>query len=696
MNILTRFDHGPFLTGALSMSTDPLLQPFKLKQLTLRNRLMVTSHEPAYPEDGMPKGRYRAYHVERAKGGIALTMTAGSAAVSLDSPPVFNNILAYKDEVVKWMKELTDACHEHGAAVMIQLTHLGRRTRWDKADWLPVVAPTNIREPAHRAVPKVIEDWDIERITKDFADAAERMKAAGVDGVEFESFGHLLSQFWSPMSNQLDNEYGGSLENRVRFSLGVLEAVRKRVGPKFILGIRYCAEEMSAQGYDLKDGIAISNMLKGSGLIDFLNVTRGHIETDPGLTDNIPVMGMKSAPHLEAAGEVRAATKFPVFHATRIQDVATARYAIASGKVDMIGMTRAHLADPHIMRKILEGREGDIRPCTGANYCLDRIYQGAMAVCIHNPSTGREETMPHDIEKAAIRKKLVIVGAGPGGLEAARVGAERGHDVTVIEAAPKAGGQILLTAQSPMRTEMLAIAEWRLAQCEARGVKFQYNTWADADSVQALNPDIVIVATGGLPHTGSLTVGADLVVTSWDILSGDVKPGSNVLIYDEAGDYSALQAAEIIAQSGAKLEIMTRDRSFSPEVMAMSLTPHMRALQKHDVRFTVTYLLEKVRREGNQLVATIGSDYGGIEKEQIHDQIVVNYGTLANDELYYALKPHSSNLGSVDHKQLVTGRPQTLVKNPDGHFQLFRIGDAVASRNTHAAIYDALRLVRYV
>lgn len=678
------------------MSNDPLLQPFTIKHLTLKNRLMTTSHEPAYPEDGMPKGRYRAYHVERAKAGLALTMTAGSAAVAQDSPPVFNNILAYKDEVVKWMKELTDECHEHGAAVMIQLTHLGRRTRWDKADWLPAVAPTNVREPAHRAVPKIVEDWDIERIIGNFADAAQRMKAAGVDGIEFESFGHLLSQFWSPMSNHLDNQYGGSLENRVRFSLEVLEAVRKRVGPELILGIRYCAEELSPDGYDLKDGIAISNMLKSSGLIDFLNVTRGHIDTDPGLTDNIPIMGMASAPHLQVAGEIRAATKFPVFHATRIQDVATARFAVASGKVDMVGMTRAHLADPHIVRKIMENREHDIRPCTGANYCLDRIYQGAMAVCIHNPSTGREETMPHDIPKAKEKKKIVVVGAGPAGLEAARVGAERGHDVIVIEAASKAGGQILLTAQSPMRKEMMTIADWRLQQCEARGVKFRYNTWAEADTVTTLDPDVVIIATGGLPHTGSLKIGADLVVTSWDILSGDVKPGSNVLMYDEAGDHSALQSAEIIAETGAKLEIMTRDRSFAPEVMAMSLTPHMRALQKHDVKFTVTYLLEEVRREGNQLVATIGSDYGGISKEQTHDQIVVNYGTLANDELYFALKPLSSNLGAVDHQKLISGQQQDLVKNKDGKFQLFRIGDAVASRNTHAAIYDALRLVCYL
>ena len=176
-------------------SSDPLLQPYQLKHLTLRNRIILTSHEPAYPEDGMPKGRYRAYHVERAKGGVALTMTAGSSAVSRDSPPVFNNILVWKDEVVKWTKELTDAVHEQGSAIMIQLTHLGRRTRWDKADWLPVVSSGREREPAHWAYPKLLEDWDMDRIAKDYGDAAERMQAAGLDGFELECYGHLLDSF---------------------------------------------------------------------------------------------------------------------------------------------------------------------------------------------------------------------------------------------------------------------------------------------------------------------------------------------------------------------------------------------------------------------------------------------------------------------------------------------------------------------
>jgi len=676
------------------MKNDPLLQPYRLKHLTLRNRIITTSHEPAYPEDGMPKKLYRAYHVERAKAGVAMTMTAGSAAISRDSPPVFNNILAYKDEVVGWMKDLTDECHEHGAAVMIQLTHLGRRTRWDKGDWLPVVSPSHNQEPAHRAFPKQLEHWDIDRIIGDYADAAERMKAAGLDGIELQAYGHLMDQFWSPLTNELEGPYGGSLQNRLRFTFDVLTAIRKRVGPEFIVGIRYTGDEVLAGGLQKEEGLQISQLLKDSGMIDFLNVIRGNIATDAGLTDIIPIQGMRNAPHLDFAGEIRALTGFPTFHAAKIPDVATARHAIASGLVDMVGMTRAHMTDPHIVRKIIEGREDDIRPCVGANYCLDRIYNAGAAYCIHNAATGRETTMPHEISKAVHKRKVVIVGAGPGGLEAARVAGERGHEVVVYELAHKPGGQIRLTAQSERRKEMISIIDWRMAQCERLGVTFHFNTWADTAIVLDENADVVIVATGGMPHTEVLAHGNQFLVSSWDIISGDVKPGRNVLVYDDAGDHAGLQAAEFIARSGAKTEIMTPDRSFAPEVMGMNLVPYMRSLQQLDTTFTVTYRLKAVEKQGDQLLATIGTDYSDLTKTRLVDQVVVNHGTRPLDELYFELKPLASNEGAVEYMDLIVGKPQTVVSNPEGRFQLFRIGDAVASRNTHAAIYDALRLVK--
>ena len=678
----------------MSPENDPLLQPFQLKKLRLKNRIMTTSHEPAYPEDGMPKAKYLAYHLERAKAGIALTMTAGSATVSRDSPPVFNNILAYKDEVVPWLKNLTDACHEHGTAVMIQLTHLGRRTGWNKADWLPVVSSSHEREAAHRSFPKKMETWDIDRVKGDYVAAAQRMQAAGMDGIELQAYGHLMDQFWSPLTNSLDAPYGGSMDNRLRFTFEVLQGIRDAVGPDFIVGVRYTGDEDLPGGFGPQEGLEISKRLKDSGLVDFLNVIRGHIDTDAGLTDVIPVQGMRSSPHLDFAGEIRAATGFPTFHAAKIQDVTTARFAIESGKLDMVGMTRAHMADPHIVRKMIQGREDTIRPCVGANFCLDRIYQGGEAYCLHNPATGRELTMPHVIPKTSTPRKVLVVGAGPAGVEAARVASERGHSVVVLEAANKPGGQIRLTAQSQRRREMISIIDWRVARCEEQGVRFIYNTLAESARVLAEKPDVVIIATGGLPHTEVLSQGNELVDSTWDIISAAVKPGKNVLLFDDAGDHAALQAAEVIGASGAHLEVMTPDRSFAPEVMAMNLVPYMRSLQKLDVTFTVTYRLMSVERGANGLIAHVGSDYGGVQQQRVVDQVIINHGTRPLDELYLELKADSLNGGAVDYGALIAGRPQLHSDAVGKGYQLFRIGDAVSARNTHAAIYDALRLVK--
>ncbi len=674
--------------------SDPLLQPFQLKHLTLRNRIFSSAHEPAYGEGGMPTDRYRLYHEERARGGVALTMTAGSAVVSRDSPPAFGNLLAYDDAIVPWIQRLTDGVHEHGAACMIQITHLGRRAGWSHADWLPIVAPSPIREAAHRGHPKEAEEWDVERIAADYADAAERMEAGGMDGIEIESYGHYFDHWWSPATNTRGDEYSGSIEARMAAPMQILHAIRDRVGSEFIVGLRMAVDEANLAGLSYQQGLEILRRVDEAGLIDFVNVIRGHIDSDPALANVIPLHGTPSAPHLDFAGDVRAATGLAVLHASKIDDVATARFGIAEGKVDMVGMTRAQIADPHLVNKIRDGQEAAIRPCVGATYCLDRIYEAGEALCIHNPATGREATMPHEISPAEVHKRVVIVGAGPAGLEAARVGGERGHEVIVFEAMPWAGGQVRLAARNKRRVDLVGIIDWRLSELERLGVTIHTNTIADRDAVLALEPDIVVVATGGSPQLPPLEAGADLVSTAWDVIAGSIDPKGRVLLYDDDGTHSALTAAEMLAQAGVDLEIVTPERTFGVDVGGMNAVAYARAMNEADVRVSLHQRVMSVSRDGDELVVEVGSDHSSVRHERRVDHAIVAHGTSPLDDIYFALKAESSNHGAVDYGALIDGRPQTLAPNPDGEYQLFRVGDAVASRNIHAAIYDALRLVK--
>lgn len=677
------------------MSDDPLLQPFTLKGLTMRNRVMSTAHEPAYSEDGMPKDRYRAYHVEKAKGGLALTMTAGSAIVSPDSPPAFGNLHAYDDAIVPWIRQMTDELHEHGCAAMIQISHLGRRTGWGQDDWLPVIAPSRLREPAHRTHPKEAEHWDIARIVTQYADAAERMKAGGMDGVEIEAYGHLFDQFLSPATNHRTDEYGGSFENRLRFPLEVLRAVRDRVGNDWIVGVRMAVDESLPHGIDTPTGLAVLERYTAEGLIDFVNVIRGHIETDAALSDVIPIQGMPSAPHLDFTGRVRAASGLAVFHAAKVDDVATARHAIREGRVDMIGMTRAHMADPHLVRKIALGREDTIRPCVGATYCLDRIYMAGHALCIHNPSTGRELTMPHEIERASTARRVVVIGAGPAGLEAARVAGERGHTVVVLEAMPWAGGQLRLATRNPRRRDLIGIIEWRVAEVERLGGEIRYDTFADVDLVRAEDPDVVIVATGGLAQNPTVESGGEHMSNAWEVIGGDITPRGSVLLFDDDATHSAMTTAEMLVKAGAQLEIVSPERTLGVDVGGLNLVPYMRAINESDTRVSLGQRVHSItRRADGRFDVAIGGAESAVRHVRVVDAVIGDHGVAPNDSLYHELVGWSSNRGEVDHHALVAGHPQHISRDPAGAFQLFRIGDAVEGRNVHAAVYDALRLCR--
>lgn len=669
-----------------------LLTPFQLKHLTLKNRIMSSAHAPAYAVDGMPQEQYQLYHEEKAKGGLALTMFGGSSTISPDCPASFGQLSVGEPRIVPYFQQFAERIHQHGAKLMCQISHMGRRTRWDSGHWLPPVSASNRRESEHRSFPKPMEAWDFPRIIGDYAKAAVHCKEGNLDGVEISGSGsHLISQFLAGHTNFRDDRYGGSLDDRTRFTLEVLQAVRSAVGPEFVVGIRLVGDEMVKGGLNAIECVQVAKNIADSGLVDFLNISQGAAENYQSLINFIPNMKHDVAPFLYLAAGIQDRVDIPVFHAGRISDVDTAANIINEGHLDMITMTRAHMTDPHIVRKLEANQAHRIRRCVGANYCIDRLYKGGQAFCIQNGATGREASMSHLHTQAAQHKKVVVVGGGPAGLEAARVSAERGHSVVLFEAADKLGGQINVAAKATWRTQLQGIVDWLSSEVQLLGVDVRMSTRATADLVLAESPDYVVVATGGSPNKGYFE-GNDLAVSTWDILNGTVEIGRNVLIYDDLSGHQALSCAEVVAKQADSVELLTPENTIGEELGGTNFATYMEHLHKQRCKITSNVRLLHITQNGDGLNAVFEHEYSHLEESRQVDQVICEHGTIANDRLYFDLKPHSTNLGEADLPALIAGQPQTIEHEPNGRFKLFRVGDALTSRNIHAAIYDSLRL----
>jgi 2,4-dienoyl-CoA reductase-like NADH-dependent reductase (Old Yellow Enzyme family) len=667
---------------------DPLLQPFTLKRLVLKNRIMSTSHASGLEVDGYPQESYQLYHEEKAKGGIALTMFGGSSNVAPDSPNIFRQLNVGVDSIIPHLQRFSERIHTHGTALMCQITHLGRRGEPYATNWLPTIAPSPIRETLHRSFPKEMDEHDVDRVVKAYAAAARRCREGGLDGIEVLAGGHLIGQFLSPKTNKRTDGFGGSIENRCRFGLLVFDEIRRQVGDDFIVGFRFVVDEADPTGLTFDECVEIAQIFEKTGQVDFFNAIYGRMDTETALAfDNMPGMASPIAPWLSRVGAFKQEVKVPVFHAARISDIATARHAIREGLLDMVAMTRAHIADPYIVQKITAGLEDRIRPCVGATHCQSQYRPS----CLHNPSSGRERTIGHVVKRAPATRNVVVVGGGPAGLEAARVSAERGHRVVVFEAANQLGGQVLIAARASWRKDLIGIVDWRRQELERLGVEIHLNAYVECQDVLAANPDLVIVATGGTPDIDWIP-GSEHCTSIWDALTGNVRLGSEIIVYDGTGRHPAPQFAELALSEGRQVSLVSIDVQLAQELTYAERAVWKKRAYELKLPMTFDHQIEAIVRRDNRLVATFRNLTTSELLEREADQIVVEHGTLPVDSLYRELKEHSANDGVTDIDALLAMQPQPRNLRPEAQLELHRIGDAVASRNIHAAVLDAFRL----
>ena len=668
--------------------TDPLLQPFTLKHLTFRNRIMSTSHACGLAEDGMPAERYQRYHEAKAAGGIALTMFGGSSNVSPDSQWNFPQINLHDERVLEHFRRFSERIHARGARIMCQVSHVGGRGEPHAGARLAPIGPSPLRETLHRAFAREMDEHDIERVVADYARAAARCREGGLDGIETLAGAHLIGQFLSPATNRRTDRFGGSVANRCRFGLMVHEAIRKAVGDDFVVGIRFVVDEAGEHRLDFAECVEIARIFQASGTIDFFNAIYGRMDTQVKLAvDCMPGMASPMAPFLARAGAFRQAVDLPVFHATRITELATARYAIREGLLDMVAMTRAHIAEPELVAKLVRGDEARVRPCVGATHCMGELRP----TCLHNPSTGRERELPHRVEPAAVKLRVLVAGGGPAGLEAARVCAERGHDVRLAEASGALGGQVLLAVQASWRRDLVGIVDWRSRELEQLGVDVRFNEYVEPEAIDGHGADVVIVATGGVPDIDWID-GAEHCTSVWDVLTGAARPSERVIVYDGTGRHAALTAAEKIRLTGSEVGFFGLDGHLAMEMAYSEQVIWRRRTYEIGIEPRLDRRLERVERDGNRLRATFRNELTDAVETHETDQIVVEHGTRPADALFHGLRDGSSNHGVVDQAALLAGRPQPGADG--GGFRLFRIGDAVSSRNIHAAVLDAFRLCR--
>ncbi len=525
------------------MELKEVFRPLQVGSLTLKNRIVLLPMGTGLAKGGAVTDELIAYYVARARGGVGLITV--EFTVCHEGAKTAHNLSLLDDSQIPRWRELVTAVHAHGAAIFPQLAHQGPQIS-SAVTGSPVVAPSAVPCPMMKEVPKALTRDDIQELTKGFGDAAVRAKAAGCDGVQIHgAHGYLVNSFMSPFSNKRIDEYGGTLLNRMRFPLEIISEIKSRCGNDFPVSFRYCFDELVPGGICPEEGALMAKILEDAG-IDLLDVSRGIYGSIKWI---FPPHGTPVALNAWFGERLKKILKIPVLISHRINDPLVAEIVLLSGQADLIGMGRALIADPELPRKAKEGRFDDISPCIACNQgCLGRIMEGDPIACMINPSSGREKELP--ITPTDQPKKILVVGGGVAGMEAARVAAIRGHQVTLCEKSDRLGGQFCLAAVPSKKQDFAKAVAYFTTQLNKTGVTVKLNTAVTADTIAAASWDVVIVATGAAPLVPAGISGIEnaIVSTGHDVLSGEVPMGDKVVVV--GGGMVGCEVAGYLAERG--------------------------------------------------------------------------------------------------------------------------------------------------
>lgn len=642
-----------------STAASALFTPLRIGGMQVRNRLVSTAHLTNYAEDGLPSERHAAYWAEKAKGGIGLIITEGSLVHPSSRTPETRFIEFWRPEVVAALRPVADAVHRHGGRIVAQINHMGMS--WAPSPWQ---RPNGLR--AHE-----MTRAEIAEVVEGFAVAAERARDGGLDGVEVHaSHNYLIEQFLSPLTNHRTDEYGGSEEGRMRFLLEVLTAVRDRVGPDFVVGARISGDQYTPGGVGLEDMLRIVPAVTSRVALDFLNVSYYRNQDFGPAGSSIVPMYVPEGRFVHLAEAVKTVTDLPVFCVNRIVDPRMAEQIVADGRADMVAMTRAQIADPHLAAKAASGRHDEIRPCIGINEgCLGQVMNGSASpmTCAVNPSAGHEDQPPAPADEP---RHVVVVGGGIAGMEVARVAAERGHRVTLHEASPQLGGQLLLAARIPGLDDMAKPVAYFQRQFELLGVDVRLGSPVSPADVPALGADTLVVATGSRPAGwADLGLGPEPTLPWTDAreaLTRPVTAGQRVLVYATDQTMEALGAADRLAEQGARVTFATPVHAVGAQVENMTRPFVLDRLHRAGAVLAVLSRLD--RDPAGRTVLRRGDAGTEVDVEAEYDLLVLALGGLADDALYRELAVH----------------------HPDAHL----VGDAYAARRMVAATQHAYAVAR--